>query len=69
MKILLWGDYSGVHQDLKSALLELGHNVIIASTGDDYKKFSNDIFIDIDRRNFLTRYRSLQKSFTQFFRL
>lgn len=38
MKILLIGDYSSFHYNLKEGLIELGHNVDIASTGDGFKQ-------------------------------
>lgn len=43
MKILLVGEYSGVHKNLKDGLSELGHKVICASSGDGFKKIENDI--------------------------
>lgn len=43
MKILLLGEYSGVHSNLKRALLRLGHDVVMASDGDSFKSFSREI--------------------------
>jgi hypothetical protein len=43
MKILLIGEFSGVHKNLKEGLMELGHNALIAATGDGYKKIPNDV--------------------------
>lgn len=43
MKILLLGEYSGVHKNLKEGLMELGHDAVIASSGDGYKKIPCDI--------------------------
>ena len=45
MKILLVGDYSGVHTELAKALRELNHEVIVISGGDGYKDFPRDINI------------------------
>ena len=45
MKILLIGEFSGVHTNLKKGLTELGHNVAIASDGDGYRGFTSDIKI------------------------
>jgi hypothetical protein len=45
MRILLIGEYSGVHSELKKALLELGHHVTLISDGDSYKNFNSDIEI------------------------
>jgi len=38
MKILLFGDFSGLHWALKEGLIELGHEVQLASAGDGWKK-------------------------------
>ena len=43
MKVLLLGEYSGVHSNLKEGLLELGHDVILASSGDSWKEIESDI--------------------------
>lgn len=37
MKILLVGDFSGFHSNLKEGLKELGHEADLATTGDSYK--------------------------------
>ena len=38
MNILLLGEFSSLHKYLKEGLIELGHNVILASSGDGFKK-------------------------------
>jgi len=43
MKILLLGDYSSLYKNLKEGLVELGHDVIIASRGDGFKNVARDI--------------------------
>lgn len=43
MKILLLGEFSGLHLNLKEGLEALGHHVDIASSGDGWKKISSDI--------------------------
>ena len=43
MKILLVGEFSGFHNNLKEGLVALGHEVVLASTGDGWKKFPSDI--------------------------
>ena len=43
MKILLLGEYSGIHKNLKEGLIELGHECEVASSGDTWKKSSTDI--------------------------
>lgn len=49
MKILLIGEYSGVHSELKQALLKMGHHVTLISDGDSYKKFNSDFEVINDR--------------------
>jgi len=43
MKILLVGEYSGVHNNLKNALVKQGHEVFIAASGDAYRNYPVDI--------------------------
>lgn len=43
MKILLIGEYSGLHKELKSALQAKGHSVTLAAACDFWKKFDADI--------------------------
>jgi len=43
MKILLLGEYSGIHLNLKEGLQELGHEVLVAGWGDGYRKIPVDI--------------------------
>ncbi|EOI5796985.1 glycosyltransferase family 1 protein [Cronobacter dublinensis] len=50
MKILLVGEFSGVHMTLAQALKDDGHNVVIVSDGDSYKNFSRDITITSQKR-------------------
>ncbi|BBT81386.1 glycosyl transferase family 1 [Aeromonas veronii] len=45
MKILLVGEYSGVHTNLADALRSQGHIVLTLSDGDSYKNFPRDITI------------------------
>ncbi len=42
MKILLLGEYSGLHNSLKKGLEHLGHEVTLVGTGDMFKKFPVD---------------------------
>lgn len=44
MKILLFGEYSRLHNSLKEGLQELGHEVVIAGTEDGFKKYPVDVF-------------------------
>ena len=50
MKILLLGDYSAVHKNLKEGLCSLGHEVDFASNGDGWKKIPRDIDIDYSNK-------------------
>lgn len=50
MKILLLGDYSAVHKNLKEALLELGYDVKLASDGDWDKQIPGADFRVTDDR-------------------
>lgn len=43
MKILLLGEYSNVHWTLAEGLRSLGHTVTVASNGDFWKGYKNDI--------------------------
>ena len=43
MKILLVGEFSRFHNNLKDGLLQLGHEVVLASTGDGWRKLPSDI--------------------------
>ncbi len=43
MKILLVGEYSGLHYNLAQGLKALGHQVTIASDGDGWKDYPRDI--------------------------
>jgi hypothetical protein len=45
MRILLIGEYSGVHNNLKAALISLGHDVVLMGDGDGYKSFGFDFSI------------------------
>lgn len=42
MKILLIGEYSRLHNSLKEGLIMLGHEVVLLSSGDHFKKFDSD---------------------------
>lgn len=43
MRILLLGEFSALHKNLKDGLVELGHDVTVASAGDGWKRISSDI--------------------------
>lgn len=46
MKILLYGEFSGLHTNLKKGLKENGYEVTLVSFGDDFKNFDGDIKIN-----------------------
>lgn len=46
MKILLLGEFSALHNNLKDGLTELGHDTIIAAHCDGFKKIASDIAFD-----------------------
>lgn len=46
MKILLFGEFSGLHTNLKKGLEENGHEVTMVSFGDDFKSLPGDININ-----------------------
>lgn len=48
MKILLLGEFSGLHRNLKEGLVELGHDATVAASGDGFKKIPVDISFDFN---------------------
>lgn len=54
MKILLLGEFSGLHTNLKEGLIELGCDVDVASTGDGFKSIYGDINLKLEG-NYLTK--------------
>ena len=54
MKILLLGEFSGVHLNLANGLRHLGHTVLFAADGDGYRNFKSDIFINTNALNVKT---------------
>lgn len=46
MKVLLVGEYSGLFNCLKEGLVELGHEVYLASGGDGYRDYPSDYRYD-----------------------
>ena len=45
MKVLLVGEFSGLHKELKKGLVELGHSVTILAAGDGWKDLDCDLKI------------------------
>ncbi len=54
MKILLLGEFSGVHLNLAKGLRYLGHEVLFAADGDGYRNFKSDISINTNALNLNT---------------
>ena len=50
MRILLLGEFSYLHQNLKDGLLELGHHVVIASDGNSWRNIDRDIDLKYNRK-------------------
>lgn len=65
-KILLLGEYSGLHKNLKEGLLELGHEVIIASDGDHQIRINSDVDLSLQSKNRITKLFELKKKLTCF---
>lgn len=53
MKVLLLGEFSALHKNLKEGLVELGHETVVAAYGDGYKKVPVDISFDSNWSAFL----------------
>ncbi|RXG13342.1 glycosyltransferase involved in cell wall biosynthesis [Leeuwenhoekiella aestuarii] len=68
MRILLVGEYSNLHNSLKSGLLEVGHQVTLISTGDAFKKLPADILFSAKRIENNSIMRFLQKAIFKVFR-
>lgn len=50
MKVLLLGEFSALHKNLKEGLVELGHDVTIASSGDGWKGIEGDINLGSNKK-------------------
>lgn len=56
MKILLLGEFSALHKNLKEGLVELGHDVTIASAGDGWKGIDGDINLGSKRGGLIGKF-------------
>ena len=65
MNILLIGEFSAVHKNLKEGLVALGHDVTIAASGNGWKSIPCDIDISIESLSLFGRlkYRKMLMSF------
>ena len=55
MRVLLIGEFSGLHSGLAEGLRKLGHTVDVVSTGDDFKKIDGTLNIDTRAGNAVLR--------------
>jgi len=55
MKILFLGDFSSLYNNLQDGLRELGHEAVIASSGDSWKCIQRDINLGSSGRGFLSK--------------
>jgi glycosyltransferase involved in cell wall biosynthesis len=67
VKVLLLGEFSALHKNLKEGLVELGHEVTIAASGDGWKKIPCDINLGVDGNTLLSKIKRRYKFF-QFIR-
>ncbi|AVK82730.1 glycosyltransferase [Lysinibacillus sp. B2A1] len=59
-KILLLGEYSGLHTNLKSALVRLGHEVTLASAGDGKKGIYGDLNLNLESTTRIGKFKELK---------
>lgn len=59
-KILLLGEYSGLHKNLKSGLQHLGYDVTFASAGDGKKKIYGDIDLTLKSVSKIGKFKELK---------
>ena len=68
MKILLLGEYSNLHNSLKQALLNMGHEVLLIGNGDGFKKYETDILIKSHLADYLL-FKLIAKLFIRIFKI
>ena len=61
MKILLLGEFSALHKNIKEGLVCLGHDVTIVSTGDGWKKIESDISLSSNKKGIAAIFDKLYK--------
>lgn len=60
MKILLLGDYSGLHKNLQRGLINLGYKCILATDGDGFKKISeSDLYFPNSKNPLIRRIKKI----------
>src|SRR5690554_132310 len=67
MKILLIGEFSAFHKNLKEGLVALGHDVTIAANGNGWKKIPFDIDLSLASTSIIDRlkYRKMLFEFSR----
>lgn len=64
MKILLLGEFSALHKNLKEGLVGLGHEVTIIASGDGWKKIPCDINVGVEGNGYLAKIKRRMKLFS-----
>ena len=68
MKILLLGEYSNLHNSLKQALINMGHEVLLVGNADGFKKYETDILIKSHLEDFLL-FKLIARLFVRIFKI
>ena len=68
MKILLLGEYSNLHNSLKQALINMGHEVLLVCNADGFKKYETDILIKSHLEDYLL-FKLIARLFARIFKI
>jgi len=68
MKILLLGEYSNLHNSLKQALINMGHEVLLVGNADGFKKYETDILIKSHLEDYLL-FKLIARFFARIFKI
>ena len=68
MKILLLGEYSNLHNSLKQALINMGHEVLLVGNADGFKKYETDILIKSHLEDYLL-FKLIARLFLRIFKI
>jgi len=68
MKILLLGEYSNLHNSLKQALINMGHEVLLVCNADGFKKYETDILIKSHLEDYLL-FKVIARLFVRIFKI
>ena len=60
MKVLLLGEFSGVHKNLKEGLEQHGVEVTLAAEGDGWKKIECDIFLGSEKKGIFGKIKKIK---------